>query len=108
MSTLAFGLPATTLETIRRILAAFPNVEKAVIYGSRAKGTHRPGSDIDLTLFGDALDHDALGKIATLLHESPIPYQIDLSIFEQIEHAGLRAHIERAGMLFYQSGTAPD
>ena len=103
MTTTAFGLPPATLDTIRRILVQFPAVKKAVIYGSRAKGTHRPGSDIDLTLFGEALDVDILGHIATLLDESPIPYQVDLSIFEQIEHAGLRDHIERVGQRFYQS-----
>lgn len=103
MSTPEFGLPLATLETVRRILAEFPAVRKAVIYGSRAKGTHRPGSDIDLTLFGEALDLDTLGHIATLLHESPIPYQVDLSIFEQIEHPGLRDHIEQVGQLFYPS-----
>ena len=102
MTTHKFGLPPATLETIRQILAEVPSVKKAVIYGSRAKGTHQPGSDIDLTLSGEALDLDTLGQIATRLHESPIPYQVDLSIFEQIEHAGLRDHIERMGQLFYQ------
>jgi len=106
MSAHEFGLPPATLETIRRILAETPAVKKALIYGSRAKGTTRPGSDIDLTLFGEALDFDTLGQIATRLHESPIPYQVDLSIFEQIDHAGLRDRIERVGQLFYQRGSS--
>lgn len=97
-----FGLPPATLSTIRQILADFPAVQKAIIYGSRAKGTYRPGSDIDLTLLGDALDLDTLGRISTRLDESPIPYQVDLSIFKLINHAGLREHIERVGQVFYQ------
>jgi predicted nucleotidyltransferase len=97
-----FGLPQTTTCTIREILAKVPAVEKAVIYGSRAKGNDRPGSDIDLTLIGQGLDLDMLGKIATQLDESPIPYQVDLSLFDQIDHAGLRDHIERVGKVFYQ------
>ncbi|TVR05950.1 MAG: nucleotidyltransferase domain-containing protein [Spirochaetaceae bacterium] len=103
MRTREFGLPPATLDTIRRILAEFPAVKKAVIYGSRAMGTNRPGSDIDLTLFGEALDLDTLGQIATRLDESPIPYQVDLSVFEQIEHAGLRDHIERMGRPLYEN-----
>jgi uncharacterized protein len=103
MSSPDFGLPTSTVDTIRRILAEVSALEKAVIYGSRAKGTHRPGSDIDLALFGDKLDIDTLGRIATRLEESPIPYQVDLSIFRLIEHAGLRDHIERAGQLFYDA-----
>jgi predicted nucleotidyltransferase len=97
-----FGLPHTTTRTIRRILAEVPAVEKAVIYGSRAKDTHRPGSDIDLTLYGQGLDLETLGRIAAALDESPIPYQVDLSLFDEIDHAGLRDHIERVGHLFYQ------
>jgi predicted nucleotidyltransferase len=103
MSSPEFGLPPATLEAIRRILAEVPAVKKAVIYGSRAKGTYRPGSDIDLTLFGDGLDLDILGRIASRLHESPIPYQVDLSIFELIDHAGLREHIQRVGQPFYEA-----
>ena len=103
MSSPEFGLPPATLEAIRRILAEVPAVKKAVIYGSRAKGTYRPGSDIDLTLFGDGLDLDILGRIASRLHESPIPYQVDLSIFELIDHAGLRDHIQRVGQPFYEA-----
>ena len=103
MSTPEFGLPPSTVDTIRQILADVPAVEKAVIYGSRATGNYRPGSDIDLTLFGDALDLDTLGQIATRLDESPIPYQVDLPNFKLIEHEGLREHIERAGQLFYDA-----
>ena len=106
MSTPEFGLPPTTLSTIRAILADVPAVKKAVIYGSRAKGTHRPGSDIDLTLFGDDLDLDSLGQIAGRLEESPIPYQVDLSVFRLIEHPGLREHIERVGQVFYEVSKA--
>jgi predicted nucleotidyltransferase len=102
MTKTEFGLPPSTLDAIRHILSEAPAVKKAVIYGSRAKGTHRPGSDIDLTLFGDALSLDTLGQIATRLEESPIPYQVDLSIFKLIEHAALREHIERVGQMLYQ------
>jgi predicted nucleotidyltransferase len=99
---LTFGLPLATCSTIRRILADEPAVEKAVIFGSRAKGTQRPGSDIDLTLVGPGLSLATLGHIAAQLDESPIPYQVDLSVFDLIEHPGLREHIERVGQVFYQ------
>lgn len=97
-----FGLPDKTLATIRKILAQYPAVEKAILYGSRAKGNHRPGSDIDLTLIGDRLDLIILGKLAARLEESLIPYQVDLSLWQRIDHAGLRDHIQRVGVLFYQ------
>ncbi len=97
-----FGLPETTMIVIRHVLADFPAVEKAILYGSRAKGNYRHGSDIDLTLMGGQLNLNILGAIAARLDESPIPYQVDLSIFDQLDHAGLREHIERVGVIFYQ------
>ncbi len=103
-----FGLPEKTLKTLRQILSDCPAVEKAVLYGSRAKGTHRPGSDIDLTLFGDRLDLKTLGKLATQMEESPIPYQVDLSLWDRIDHEGLREHIERVGVVFYQRSVMDD
>lgn len=96
------GLPEKTVGILRRILADFPAVEKAVIYGSRAKGNFKPGSDIDLTLFGDGLNPDLLDEIAFRLEESSIPYMVDLSIFARLENAKLREHIERVGKLFYE------
>jgi len=96
------GLPEATVAKICAILARFPAVEKAVLYGSRAKGTYKPGSDIDLTLLGDHLSSATLGKIADQLDDLLLPYQIDLSIFDQINHEGLREHIQRVGQVFYQ------
>jgi predicted nucleotidyltransferase len=97
-----FGLPDKTVAIVRQILAGFPAVERAILYGSRAKGNDRPGSDIDLTLFGDQLNLYILGQIAARLEESSIPYMVDLSIWSQLDHAGLREHIERVGVIFYQ------
>jgi predicted nucleotidyltransferase len=97
-----FGLPDTTLAAIRRILADYPAVERGILYGSRAKGNYRHGSDIDLALVGDSLDYGILGEIAARLEESPIPYQVDLTLWDQIDHVKLREHIERVGVVFYQ------
>ncbi|MBU1171423.1 MAG: nucleotidyltransferase domain-containing protein [Proteobacteria bacterium] len=103
-----FGLPDKTQTVLRNILAGCPAVEQAILYGSRAKGNHRPGSDIDLTLVGDHLDLNTLGKLAASLEESSIPYQVDLSLWSRIDHAGLREHIERVGVIFYQRSSHGD
>lgn len=97
-----YGLPEKTVAVIRGILAGFPSVEKAILYGSRAKGTYRHGSDIDLTLMGDSLDLQVLAEIAGKLEESPIPYQVDLSLWDRLDHPGLRDHILRVGVVFYE------
>lgn len=97
-----FGLPERTLACIRAIFAANPRVEKVVLYGSRAKGNYKPGSDIDLTLQGEDLGHRDLLDLRESLYESPIPYTVDLSIFAQIDNPNLIEHIERVGKVFYQ------
>lgn len=97
-----FGLPPLTIKRIQGVLAEFPEVEKAMLYGSRAKGNFRPGSDIDLTLSGASLTPDLRAKIASSLDDLLLPYTIDLSIYDEITHADLRDHIKRVGVLFYE------
>jgi predicted nucleotidyltransferase len=104
----SFGLSDQTLATVRAILADYPEIEQAILYGSRAKGTYRKGSDIDLTLVGTGLDHRLLAQIAGCLEDSPIPYQVDLSLKTDIDNPNLLAHIERVGVVFYRRGETND
>jgi uncharacterized protein len=98
-----FGLQETTLEKICTIFAKYPQVEKAVLYGSRAKGTFKRGSDIDLTLYGGTdLNLDILYKINQEFDDLPLPYTIDLSIFGQLSDPAFIEHIERVGVVFYE------
>ena len=92
-----FGLPDRTINSLHEILQKHPKIEKAVIYGSRAKGNYRIGSDIDLTLFGAKLDYQDLMTINYEISESTIPYLVDLSIFNLLVNADLREHIMRVG-----------
>ncbi len=97
-----FGLPERTLTCIRTILAEHPAIERAILYGSRAKGSYKNGSDIDLTLIGAGLDLSTQFAVAGALDDAPIPYTVDLSIFTQISNPNLVEHIERVGKVFYQ------
>jgi len=102
MTTARFGLSGKTLEEISGVMARHPQVERAVIYGSRAKGNYKRSSDIDLTLFGEALGFADLLKIMTELDDLLLPYTFDLSIFHMIDHEELRSHIERVGQDLYR------
>lgn len=97
-----FGLTDKTMTKIRAVFARFPAIEKAVIYGSRAKGNFKQGSDIDLTLVGTALPSDLRSTIASELDDLLLPYTIDLSLLAELNHAELREHIERVGVVFYE------
>lgn len=96
-----FGLSETTVEKICKVFAEFPAIEKAVLYGSRAKGNFREGSDIDLTLYGVELSKNLRSNVACALDDLMLPYTIDLSVFDTLNHAELEEHIERVGVLFY-------
>lgn len=97
-----FGLPPAALDKIRSVFTAHPDVEQAILYGSRAKGNYKPGSDIDLTLVGGGLVYRDLLNIMGELDDLLLPYTIDLSILDMIDHAGLRDHIARVGQEFYR------
>jgi len=103
-----YGLSEQTIEKICAVFARHPAIDRAVLYGSRAKGNFKPGSDIDLALFGDSLTSRELGIIDEELDDLLLPYQIDLSIFNQVDHAKLREHIERVGVIFYQRAGAAE
>ena len=97
-----FGLSEKTIQKIHGIFAAHPQVEKAVIFGSRAKGNYKNGSDIDLTLHGKDLTLKIQHKIANELDDLLLPYKIDLSIFDQISNPEFVDHILRVGVVFYK------
>ncbi len=96
-----FGLDDKTIELIRQIFSEFKQIDTAILYGSRAKGTYKPGSDIDLTLKGKNLSLDIINSINIRLDDLLLPYTIDLSIYHQINNPDLIEHINRVGLLFY-------
>lgn len=99
-----YGLEKETLEKIIGIFAQYGAVQEAIIYGSRAKGNHKPGSDIDLTLKGDDLNLKILNQISLDLDELLLPYTFDLSIYHHIQQPDLIDHILRVGEVFYRRG----
>lgn len=104
---MSHGLTHETLAEIHRVLSARPDVEKAILYGSRAKGTQRNGSDIDLALAGFRLDDRIVGQIADDFEDGSLPYRFDLCIVDQVSHAALLDHIRRVGIVLYQKQHAP-
>jgi predicted nucleotidyltransferase len=100
-----WGLKTEEIDSIRSVLVAHPEVLAAIVYGSRALGTHRPGSDIDLTLVGE-LEWSELQKIETDLDNLDLPYTIDLSVKSQIENKALREHIHKHGQQLYKQQTS--
>lgn len=97
-----FGLKESVLDRINQVFQSFPKVEKVILYGSRAKGTHAYNSDIDLTILGHDLNWSDLAKIDQALDDLLLPYQMDLSIFSEIENPDLIDHIQRIGQPLFE------
>ncbi len=101
-----FGLSESVIQKICDTLARYSQVEKAILYGSRAKGNFKRGSDIDLTLQGENLTLSVLYRIMDELEELLLPYTIDVSLYDTIGDAEVRAHIARVGVVFYSKRNA--
>jgi uncharacterized protein len=96
-----YGLEDEQVESIKRIISSFSAVEKVVIFGSRAKGKNRPGSDIDLALAGKMLTMEDILNVGVALESLSFPLKFDLINFDRISDSAIRNHIDRAGQIFY-------
>lgn len=97
-----FGLPPCAVDKLSGVFRTCPQVERVVLYGSRAKGTYRPGSDIDLTMEGQGLTFAQLLAVVNQIDELLLPWMVDLSLRASIDNPALLEHIERVGVPFYE------
>jgi predicted nucleotidyltransferase len=97
-----FGLNKETIEKINAVFQKHPEVEEVIIYGSRAKGNHRAGSDIDITLKGKYLDEKIRSTISLEIDDLNTPYLFDISILEKINNPELLSHIKQYGRIFFK------
>jgi uncharacterized protein len=102
-----FGLKTQDLEFIIKSILEFPEIEKAAIFGSRAKGTYKPGSDIDIAVFGESVTFNTISKLHAILEEeSPMPYFIDIFDYSHSDSKELKAHVDRVGITIYEKKQA--
>jgi predicted nucleotidyltransferase len=96
------GLSPKTIHALEGVFKQFDAIDKVVLYGSRALGTHKPGSDIDLALFGNEVTPDLIASIAILIDDLLLPYTLDLTAYALIDNDALREHIDRVGIELFQ------
>ena len=99
------GLDRLTMKCLRVIFADFPALQKAVLFGSRAKGTQTRGSDIDIAVEG--LSDAQVVKLSMQLNqETTLPFFFDVVAIESISSEELLEHIRRMGQVVYKIKTA--
>ncbi|MCE5286384.1 MAG: nucleotidyltransferase domain-containing protein [Pelosinus sp.] len=97
-----FGLTEEDLAYIKSVVAGFAETKQAVIFGSRAKGNYKRGSDVDLAVFGEDVSFSTITRLhARLEEDGPLPYFFDVVDFTHSTHKELREHIERVVKTIY-------
>lgn len=98
-----YGLASRDIKTIQDILNKYSDVETVYIFGSRATGSFKHGSDIDLAVINGGVDNKTIGRIKGDFEESSLPYRVDIVLYPAITHENLKDHIDRVGVLFYKA-----
>lgn len=96
-----FGLSQKDLRIIQNVVREFPAIKKIKLFGSRAMGTQKKGSDIDLAVYGK-IPHSTLTQLKIKLEEDcPLPYRFDIILWNEITNTGLKKHIRKWGVDFF-------
>ncbi|MPQ43209.1 nucleotidyltransferase family protein [Clostridium tarantellae] len=98
-----FGLLERDIHYINKALSKFNEIEKVILFGSRAIGNYKSGSDIDIALIGTKVTEKTLIKLEDYLNEIyPIPYFFDILIYKNIQNKNLKNHIDEKGKVLYE------
>lgn len=92
------GLLQTELKEILSVFGSHNRISKVILFGSRAKGTHSNGSDIDLAIKGNNLTINDILDISIELDDLSLPYKFDLIIYDRITEPALKEHIDSVGI----------
>ena len=96
-----YGLTKRDMKTIFDIFRKYPDVEIVHLFGSRAIGNYKPGSDIDLAIINDQVSAKTISSITSDFEDSSLPYTVDAVNFPELKNNDLTEHIKRGGVLFY-------
>ena len=99
-----FGLKEEEEQILKSIFSKYENLNKIVVYGSRAKGTFNERSDVDLVITESNIDRPLIGQIISEINNSNFPYLVDLQDFSKLKNQQLIEHINRVGKVFYSIG----
>lgn len=98
-----FGLRKSDIDYIIEVISNFLEIEKAVIFGSRALGSYKPGSDVDIALYGEKITFDTVATLHSMLEDQgPLPYFFDVVDYTHLEHKELKEHIDRVGKVIFR------
>ncbi len=99
-----FGVSERSWRLLLETLAGCPEVERAILFGSRAMGNYRKGSDIDIAIKGDRVSPRTIAHLSAQLNERlPLPYQVDIVDYSHTDSQALKHHIDEHGVEIWRS-----
>ena len=100
-----YGLFDSQLKTIEEILASHPEIEEALLFGSRAMDTFKEASDVDIALKGSKVNSKLAIKLQSYFEEeTDLPYFFDFVSYSHIDNKNLIKHIDKEGIIIYRKG----
>jgi predicted nucleotidyltransferase len=98
----SFGLNQRDIQTIHGVFKLHSPVKRVFIFGSRATGKFKAGSDIDLAIMDEGVDEKTLSELLSEFEESTLPYRVDLVDYTKLTHPEFIKHIHEFGVAFYK------
>jgi proline iminopeptidase len=98
---LSFGLSERIREDLQRVFARYPEVQRVLIFGSRAKGCEQPGSDIDLAVVAPALSEAEFARVWAAIDALPLIFKVDLLHWDRLHDDRLKQKIQAEGRVFF-------
>lgn len=99
-----YGLLDSDLQYIIEAIGTCQDIAEVVLFGSRAKGNYKPGSDVDLAIKGNRVTPRTVAALADGLNEEkPLPYFFDVVHYDRLDCAQLKDHIDRVGIVIFPS-----
>ncbi|MFC4770143.1 nucleotidyltransferase family protein [Effusibacillus consociatus] len=98
-----FGISEKSFQLLLDTFIQYTQVEEVILFGSRAKGNYKKGSDIDLAIKGEECSASLALTLQSYINEElPIPYTVDVIDYNSLNHKELKEHIDRVGIKFYK------
>lgn len=97
-----FGLSEKQLHEVVQFISSYPEVEEAILFGSRAIGTFKEASDVDIALKGAYVNASLAAKMKFNIEEdSYLPFFFDFLAYSTITNESLKNHIDVRGIIIY-------
>ncbi len=101
-----YGLSEKQLKEMKRIFSHYPEIEEAILFGSRAMETHKEASDVDISITGRQADFSLAASLKDHFEEETyLPFFFDVVVYENIQSEDLKQHIQDKGVVLYRRGT---